>query len=116
MSMTMKLVNLTPHAIHFRTNAHTAPYLTLPPTATPARVAVERVPVMELEVDGVRIPVNGTKMGDVENLPPPQPGVYYVVSRVVAEAARARTDLLIVDDTVRDEQGRIVGARALARV
>lgn len=47
----------------------------------------------------------------MENLPAPQPGVAYIVSRVVAEAARGRDDLFIVDDAVRDGEGRIVGAR-----
>jgi hypothetical protein len=36
------------------------------------------------------------------------------VSRQVAEAARDRGDLLVVDETVRDNEGRIIGARALA--
>ncbi len=42
--------------------------------------------------------------------------VFFIVSRVVAEAMRDRGDLLIPDDAIRDEKGRIVGCRALARV
>lgn len=54
--------------------------------------------------------------GKVENLPEPQEGVVYVVSALVAQAVPDREDVFIPDDTVRDEQGRIIGVRALARV
>lgn len=64
----------------------------------------------------VKGPESAARLGQVENLPAPQPWVAYIVSRVVAEAARGRDDLFIVDDAVRDGEGRIVGARALARV
>lgn len=40
----------------------------------------------------------------------------YVVSRQVAEAAPERDDLYVVDDTVQDDQGRIIGDRGLARI
>ena len=52
---------------------------------------------------------------DVYDLPSPQPDTIYIVSRLVAEATR-REDLYIVDDAVRDENGRIIGCRALASV
>jgi len=51
----------------------------------------------------------------VENLPDPPEGVYYIVSLAVAQAAR-RPDLLVPDDMVRDEQGRILGCRRFAVV
>lgn len=39
-----------------------------------------------------------------------------IVSRLVAEACPERDDLVVPDDTVRDDAGRIIGCRALARV
>lgn len=42
--------------------------------------------------------------------------VLFIVSRVVAEAAKDRDDLLIPDDVARDEEGRVIGCRALARI
>ena len=54
--------------------------------------------------------------GAVEGLPDPEEGVVWIVSRVVAEAAKERDDLLVTDDAVRDDQGRIIGCRALARI
>ena len=53
---------------------------------------------------------------EVEGLPEPQEDTYYIVSALVAGAAKNRDDLLIPNDTVRDEQGRIVGCRSLARI
>ena len=109
----MKLVNLTPHSVTLIGNERT---LTVPPSGTVARCATDRRVVDTIVVDGVVIPVTATTMGDIEGLPPAEPGTLLIVSRVVAEAARERTDLVIPDDTVRDEQGRIIGCRALARL
>ena len=55
-------------------------------------------------------------MGEVSDLPDPQPDTIFVVSALVAQAVPDRQDVFIVDDAVRDDQGRIIGARALAHV
>lgn len=56
----------------------------------------------------------------LEDLPDPAPDVYYVVSLVVAQAAaachRTTADLLTPGEQVRDDKGRIVGCKSLARV
>lgn len=64
----------------------------------------------------VSIPVNRKFFSEVEGLPPREAGTCYIVSALVANAAPEREDLLVPDDTVRDEKGRIIGCRALARV
>lgn len=129
----MQLVNLTQHDIVLV--LPTGEYR-IPPYGQVARVAVtrevaEHLPVSEdygqigdggdalgesLPPRQHLIPIHRTVFGAVEGLPDPRPFVQYIVSRVVAEAARDRDDLLIPDDTVRDEQGRIIGCRALARL
>lgn len=106
----MRLINLTPHAV----NLIASEAITLPPSGVVARCAVERTQVGTIEVDGIEIPVNKTSFGEVTGLPKPVEGIIYIVSALVAQAAK-RDDVLMVDDTVRDEQGRIIGARALAR-
>jgi len=60
--------------------------------------------------------VNQTRFGEVFDLPDPQPDTIFVVSALVAQAVPERQDVFIVDDAVRDDQGRIIGARALAHV
>jgi hypothetical protein len=74
------------------------------------------VQVGTVTVDGISVPVNRTQFGVVTGLPDPQPDTIYIVSAVVAQAVPDRPDVFIVDDAVRDEQGRIIGARALAHV
>lgn len=107
----MKLINLTPHSINVVQADGTA-FRSVPPSGTLARCAVSRRQVGD--VDG--IPVNTTSFGAVEGLPPPQVDTLYIVSALVAQALPHRTDLLIPDDAVRDEKGRVIGCRALATI
>jgi hypothetical protein len=57
---------------------------------------------------------------DGHHPPPREPAVYYLVSTIAADAARrsGRTteDLLTPGQQVRDDAGRIIGCRSLARV
>ena len=112
----MKIVNLTPHALNLMPAGPTGPVVTIPSSGQVARCATSRVQVDTITVDGVTIPVNRTQFGEVTGLPDPQPDTIFVVSAVVAQAVPNRPDVFIVDDAVRDEQGRIIGARALAHV
>lgn len=60
--------------------------------------------------------VTGTSYGEVEGLPAPSNGTIYIVSSLVAARCVGRTDVFIPNESVRDEQGRIVGCRSLGRV
>jgi len=113
----MRIRNLTPHAIILVGPNNES--VTLPPDPEgPARVSISREPDGEVQIDGVSWPVriSRTVVSAPANLPPRQDGVLLLVARAVAEAAPERDDLVIVDETIRDEKGRIVGARALARL
>ena len=112
----MNIVNLTPHALNFMPEGPDGPTVTIPPSGQVARCAVDRVQVDTVAVDGITVPVNQTQFGAVTGLPDPQPDTIYIVSAVVAQAVPDRPDVFIVDDAVRDDQGRIIGARALAHV
>ena len=107
----MKIVNLTPHSITFFDAAGNA-VLTVEPSGQIARCSVAREKIGDIN----GIPVNKSKFGEVENLPEPEEGTIYVVSALTAQAVPDRPDVFIVDDAVRDEQGRIIGARALAHI
>ena len=112
----MKLVNLTPHALNLMPAGPAGPTVTIPPSGQVARCAVDRVQVDTVTVNGVSVPVNQTQFGSVSDLPDPQPDTIFVVSALVAQAVPDRPDVFIVDDAVRDNQGRIIGAKALAHV
>lgn len=106
----VRIINLTPHTVTvLRENEGPIEY---PPSGMVARCATKRRVIGSLN----GIPINRTEFGEVYGLPEPAPGVYYIVSALVAQALPQRNDLLIPDDVVRDEAGRIVGCRAFARV
>jgi hypothetical protein len=109
----LNIVNLTPHALNLMPEG---PVVTIPPSGLVARCAVDRVQVDTVAVDGITVPVNQTRFGEVSDLPDPQPDTIFVVSALTAQAVPERQDVFIVDDVVRDDQGRIIGARALAHV
>ena len=112
----MRIVNLTPHALNLMPQGPDGPTVTIPPSGQVARCAVDRVQVDTVTVDGITVPVNQTRFGQVSGLPDPKPDTIFVVSALVAQAVPNRPDVFIVDDAIRDEQGRIIGARALAHV
>ena len=112
----MNIVNLTPHALNLMPQGPDGPVVTIPPSGQVARCVVSRVQVDTVTADGIIVPVNQTRFGEVFDLPDPQPDTIYVVSALAAQAVPDRQDVFIVDDTVRDDQGRIIGAKALARV
>lgn len=103
------LINLTPHEIRI---IHADQEVVIQPSGTVARCQVEQTIVGF--VNG--IPVYKAIYGQVENLPDPQPGVVYIVSALVAQAVPNRDDVLIPFDSVRDQNGKIVGCKALAHV
>lgn len=111
----MKIINLTPHAIHLMPEGPEGSVVTIPPSGIVARCATQREVIGNIEVGGIYVPVHRTTFGKVTGLPDPQPDTIYVVSALVAQAVH-REDICIVDDAVRDSEGRIIGARALARV
>lgn len=112
----MKIINLTPHVLNLMPEGPDGPTITIPPSGQVARCVTYRVQVSTITANGISVPVNQTRFSEVFDLPEPQPDTIYVVSALTAQAVPHRPDVFIVDDTVRDEQGRIIGARALAHV
>lgn len=107
----MTIVNLTPHPINFL-DGDNNPILTVEPSGTIARAKQTRT--MCGTVAG--IPVNQCAYGTVQGLPEPAKETIYIVSAITAQACPEREDVYIVDDSVRDETGRIIGVRALAHI
>lgn len=107
----MTIINLTPHAITFL-DENNSVLATVEPSGVVARAAQTRDRISE--VNG--IPVNQCSYGEVTGLPDPQDGTIYLVSALTAQACRNRNDVFITDDAVRDDAGRIIGCRAIARI
>lgn len=108
------LVNLTPHpvAIYGNRSLEEGPAEVIEPSGKVARVAT-----IDLGTQlGEACSYEFVEYGHVHDLPQPQAGTAYVVSLVVALAARGRADLLAPYVEVRNEQGTMVGCRYLQRV
>ena len=128
----IEIINLTPHAVALYSMEDCQEVvqgkyktLVLKEGATPkcvypsegvARASAVKAEVDHLEIGDLVVPVNSTTYGTPEGLPEPVEGRYYIVSALTAQAAVGRKDLLIVDSTVRDGEGRIVGCTAFGRV
>ena len=105
--------NLTPHTVNLEINGEMVP---IDPSGTVARAASRTEEVGNL--GGIRL--TSTVFGKPVDLPDPIKGVYLIVSAVTAQAAKAAgrstDDLLLPAESIRDEQGRIVGCHSLGVV
>ena len=111
--MSVTLVNLTPHPL--RLVFDSGETHEVPPANEPARVVDRRGARELVDTDAGRVEVSDVASGgEVVGLPPASEGVLLVVSRVTASAVR-RADLVFPLDEVRDDEGRVVGCRALGR-
>lgn len=107
----IKFVNMTPHTINYvKADGST---LVL---ESAGLIRCTSVATLVETLEG-EFPVYHNSYKFEEELPSPQAGVYYIVSAIVASALSGkRVDILVVNDTVRDEAGRIVGCRSFARI
>jgi len=134
----MKIKNLTPHAICIFTasqcveqkkgnyttlvlNNGEKPILTIEPEKEIARVSSKTIYTDPIEINGVSIPQSKIVFGEVEGLPVElEKDTLYIVSAITANAFKAHghdtTQLRLVADTIRNDQGQIVGALSLAEV
>lgn len=128
----IEIINLTPHALALYSmedcqEVVQGKYKTLVlkegampkcvyPSAGVARASAIKAEVDHLTIGDLVVPVNATTYGAPEGLPEPVEGRYYIVSSLTAQAAKDRKDLLIVDSTVRDGEGRICGCTAFGRI
>jgi len=110
MNNEVKIINLTPHPIIIiKENGEK---IILEKCNNPARCDSFRVKVCEIN----GISVNKVCFGQIYNLPEKRENTIYIVSRIIAEAAKDRDDLYIVDETIRDENGNIIGCKSLAKI
>lgn len=128
----MKLINLTPHAVTLLAEGFAvfdgkAKCYRLPDGVEPfvlaefpsdgiARCAVQDTDLPALDVEGTPVPCCGVTFGAIEGLPDPVDGTMYIVSAIVANAARAqgRHDVVVPARMVRDGEGKVLGCLAFA--
>lgn len=109
----MSVINLTPHTVtlidgdlHHR----------IPQGGRPARCVHDTLAEV-IPITGAVVPVEVHTATRVKNLPAPEPGVHYIVSRQVAQALRGqRDDLLVPDDFIYNDQRHVAGCRRLVKL
>ena len=104
----MKIINLTPHTINI-VNEENKITRTIESSGI---VRLSQETKVSGKIDGVTI--SESIFGQSEGLPGSELGIFYVVSRLVLAAHPERDDLLVPNELVRDEKGRILGCRSLA--
>ena len=105
----MKIKNLTPHTVNLLIGGER---VAIEPDGPAPRLSThEEMISNDLGFDLVRV-----VYGNIENLPDPEPETMLIVSKMCCDAAPGRTDLVYPTRLVRDDQGRIVGCDALARL
>jgi hypothetical protein len=110
MTVSCKIVNLTPHPVNIY-NEEESKMIASFPSSGEARCAKR---LKRLGMLANLIPIARTEFRDVCGLPPKTEGTYYIVSRYVFNACPDRGDLLMPDMLVRDENGLVIGCKVLS--
>lgn len=103
----MKIINKTPHPVHFYRSNETIS--TFQPDEHPIRLK---------EYSEHRGEINGIPVHDIvyesDDVPEYDENIIYIVSRMVKDRFPDRTDFMVPYDLVRNESGTIIGCKALA--
>lgn len=105
-----RIRNCTPHAIDIWDEDGRRILRTIPRSGAIARLRETNEPVGVVDGD---VPVSRTTYGEPYDLPDPEPDTLLIVSVLVKSAVPDRNDLVVPVKLVRDEEGHIVGCRAL---
>lgn len=107
-----EIINLTPHDVTVMP-ADDAEAVTFLASGEFARVREHLGGEVWIATDAGQVPLQQLTYGDqVDGLPDPSPGMLYLVSRLTALSVR-RDDLVFPQGELRDDNGQIVGCRAL---
>lgn len=102
------LINLTPHKVTFLDKDNNV-IREIEPSGILARVTANTVSLGMFD----DIPITATEFGDPYGLPPEDDSHAYIVSSLVAQAMKGRSDIFIPNESVRDDNGMIIGCRSL---
>lgn len=104
------LVNLTPHSLDIESD--TGEIVHIPPSGQVARVETKREMSWSVRADGHSFSAAVVAKGNVVDLPEKVEHTGLIVSAMVLDAMTdERDDLLAVGELIRDESGKVIGAR-----
>lgn len=107
-----ELYNYTPHDVNL-VNKH-GEILKIIKSSGTARCNMIRKGVSSVSYQGIQI--NKTMYNTVEGLPPEHKGIYYIVSKPVAEFTKGMRDDLLITDEVYRRNSRVIGCKSLAKM
>ena len=108
--MNYRLVNKTPHPITLITDGETIEYEA---DKNPTRLVNAERRIGTININGSSIDAYETTDGEFDNLPPKKNNILYIVSNMVKERLPNRMDLVTPTKFVRDDDGRIIGAKGV---
>jgi hypothetical protein len=109
MEKNAKIVNLTPHKVVVLDDNNNV----VAEFASEGVIRLSEERQLIGQING--IPLYIKRFGTTVALPPQREGVYYIVSLPVAQAFPDRSDFIVPDQVVRDNEGRIIGCRGFTR-
>ena len=109
----MNIINCTPHVVNVVVGDKV---IDLAPSGVIPRVSVKSELSESILISGTEVPVYQDTYGELNDLPEQQEGTFFVVSRLVAAAAKGRNDLLVPGALIRNEAGQPIGCKGLARI
>lgn len=89
--------------------------ITIEPSGLVARVVFREEKIGYIDYAGRSVPVSKFVLDAIEDLPEEQKRTYYIVSSIVQQAVKGRTDLLTPHKT-RWYQGKILGCKYLIQL
>ena len=111
----VNLFNLTPHTVNVMDQEGNVVF-SVDPSGTVARCKATTVETEKVLFCGHELSLTKTQMGEVQDLPEGEnPDTIFIVSRVVADAAK-RGDLRVPDQAVRNDKGQVIGCMSLSTV
>lgn len=113
MKKNIKLVNCTPHDVNLITKSGN---ITFPRSGIIPRLTEVQNKINSINSNGIEIDIMEKSFLKPEGLPEPKENTIFIVSALVAGAAKDRDDLVIPNDIIRDDKGNIVGCKNLAKI
>lgn len=108
----MKIVNLTPHDIVVqRTDGS---FITIPRDGTVARVETREAGSTTIQTEFGDFTVSVKVCGPIVGLPTSADNTLFVVSKMVADWAPGRNDILTPGELIRDDKGVVVGCKGFS--
>lgn len=112
----VRLINLTPHDVVILNN--NGDKIVIPKSEETLRVSSEtkiKDYIKVIDKDSlVSIPISETKFSGISSIPERKENTFYIVSLLTCQACPDRDDFFIPNESVRDENGVIIGCKSLS--